>query len=48
VQRELAARLPVAWVYHARGLQGMSRRLKGVRMDLRGELATVAEWRVAP
>lgn len=48
VQRELATRLPVAWVYHARGLQGMSRRLHGVRMDLRGELATVAEWRIAP
>jgi peptide/nickel transport system substrate-binding protein len=48
VQRELAAQMPVAWIYHARGLQGMSRRLHGVRMDLRGELATVTEWRVAP
>lgn len=46
VQRELAAQLPVAWIYHARGLQGMSRRLRGVRMDLRGELATLTEWRV--
>jgi peptide/nickel transport system substrate-binding protein len=47
VQRELDRQLPVAWIYHARGLQGMSRRLHGVRMDLRGELATVAAWRVA-
>jgi peptide/nickel transport system substrate-binding protein len=47
VQRELAREMPVAWIYHARGLQGISRRLEGVRMDLRGELATVAEWRVA-
>jgi peptide/nickel transport system substrate-binding protein len=47
VQRELAREMPVAWLYHARGLQGISRRLEGVRMDLRGELATVAEWRVA-
>ena len=47
VQRELAREMPVAWLYHARGLQGISRRVEGVRMDLRGELATVAEWRVA-
>jgi peptide/nickel transport system substrate-binding protein len=48
LQRELATQMPVAWVYHARGLQGMSRRLHGVRMDLRGELATVTQWRVDP
>ena len=48
VQRELARAMPVAWLYHARGLQGMSRRLKGVQMDLRGELATLAQWRVEP
>jgi peptide/nickel transport system substrate-binding protein len=46
VQRELARQMPVAWLYHARGLQGMSRRLQGVRMDLRGELATIAEWHI--
>lgn len=46
VQRELAREMPVAWLYHARGLQGMSRRLQGVRMDLRGELATLAQWRL--
>jgi ABC-type transport system substrate-binding protein len=44
VQRELAREMPVVWLYHARGLQGVSRRLHGVTMDLRGELATVARW----
>jgi peptide/nickel transport system substrate-binding protein len=44
VQRELDARTPVAWIYHARGVQGASRRLRGVTMDLRGELVTVAAW----
>jgi peptide/nickel transport system substrate-binding protein len=44
VQRELAAEVPVAWLYHARGVQGVSARLDGVRMDLRGELATLARW----
>src|SRR5437764_8350188 len=40
--------LPVVFLYHARGLQGMNRRVHGVRMDLRGELPTVAAWRTAP
>jgi peptide/nickel transport system substrate-binding protein len=44
VERELDATMPVAWVYHARGVQGASRRLQGVTMDLRGELATLASW----
>ena len=44
VQRELARELPAAWLYHSRGVQGASRRLTGVTMDLRGELVTVAEW----
>jgi peptide/nickel transport system substrate-binding protein len=48
VQSELAREVPVAWLYHARGLQGLSRRLQGVRMDLRGELATLAQWHLAP
>jgi hypothetical protein len=29
-------------------VQGASARLQGVRMDLRGELATVARWRMSP
>jgi peptide/nickel transport system substrate-binding protein len=47
VQRRVAADLPVAWLYHARGVQGVSRSLHGVRMDLRGELATVQHWHLA-
>jgi peptide/nickel transport system substrate-binding protein len=39
--------LPVVVLYHARGLQGMSRRVHGVVMDLRGELPTVHDWWVA-
>lgn len=44
-QRWFRDSLPVAFLYHARGLQGMNRRVLGVRMDLRGELPTVAAWR---
>lgn len=40
--------VPVAFLYHARGVQGANRRVHGVRMDLRGELPTVAEWTTAP
>jgi peptide/nickel transport system substrate-binding protein len=47
VQRVLARDEPTAWIYHARGVQGLTRRLQGVRMDLRGELVSVARWRVA-
>ena len=46
VQRELLREVPAAWLYHARGVQGISSRLRGVTMDLRGELATVSEWHV--
>ncbi len=44
VQQVLDDSLPVAWLYHARGVQGIARRLGGVAMDLRGELATVHDW----
>jgi peptide/nickel transport system substrate-binding protein len=44
VQRELASQVPAVWVYHSRGVQGLSRRLHGVRMDLRGELVTLHDW----
>ena len=47
VQRELARDMPAAWLYHSRGVQGASRRLTGVTMDLRGELVTVAGWSLA-
>jgi peptide/nickel transport system substrate-binding protein len=46
-QRLFADSLPVAFLYHARGLQGMNRRVHGVTMDLRGELPTVHNWWVA-
>ena len=47
-QRMLAEALPVAFLYHARGVQGMNRRVLGVAMDVRGELPTVAAWWTAP
>lgn len=47
-QRVFADSLPMIVLYHARGLQGMNRRVRGVTMDLRGELATVHDWWVAP
>jgi peptide/nickel transport system substrate-binding protein len=47
-QRVFAERMPVAWLYHARGVQGMNRRVRGVQMDVRGELPSVATWQVAP
>ena len=40
----LMAEAPVAWLYHARGVQGLSRRVEHVTMDLRGELVSVARW----
>lgn len=48
VQRALESEEPVAWVYHSRGVQGVSARLRGLRMDLRGELVTVHDWYLAP
>jgi ABC-type transport system substrate-binding protein len=45
VQQHLADSLPMMWVYHSRGVQGISARLDGVKMDLRGELASLAQWR---
>ena len=47
-QQMFADSTPVAFLYHSRGLQGVSRRVRGVTMDLRGELPTVHDWWVAP
>jgi peptide/nickel transport system substrate-binding protein len=47
-QRLFADSAPVAFLYHAGGLQGVNRRVKGVEMDLRGELPSVQRWWVAP
>lgn len=48
VSAALDSAMPVAFVYHARGVQGRARSLQGVVMDLRGELATIAHWRRTP
>jgi peptide/nickel transport system substrate-binding protein len=45
-QRAFTITQAVAFLYHARGVQGMRRRVTGVTMDLRGELATVGRWDV--
>ena len=47
-QRFFADSAPVAFLYHAAGLQGANRRVKEVEMDLRGELPSVQRWSVAP
>jgi ABC-type oligopeptide transport system substrate-binding subunit len=43
-QRVLAGDRPTTWLYHARGLQGASRRIDAAPTDLRGELAGLAQW----
>lgn len=48
VQRIVARDLPITFLYHARGLAGLTRRLHGVRMDLRGELASLERWHLDP
>jgi peptide/nickel transport system substrate-binding protein len=44
--RLFADSMPVAFLYHAGGVQGMNRRVRGVHMDVRGELATLRAWNV--
>ena len=46
IQKQLQQDVPVAWIYHSRGLQGVSARLHDVHMDLRGELSNVTSWRI--
>jgi peptide/nickel transport system substrate-binding protein len=46
IQRLLSDEVPAAWIYHSRGVQGVSARLRGVTMDLRGEMATLVHWHV--
>lgn len=36
--------VPGAFLYHARGVQGINRRVQGIHMDLRGELVTLSQW----
>jgi len=47
LQRTFDDSVPVAFLYHGRGLQGITRRLRNVAMDVRGELVTAAQWRIA-
>src|SRR5436853_82429 len=47
-QRVFRDSLRVALLHHVRGLRGMNRRVSGVRMDVRGELPTIAGWRTEP
>ncbi|HEY6219709.1 MAG TPA: ABC transporter substrate-binding protein, partial [Gemmatimonadaceae bacterium] len=47
VQQVLRDSVPVSWIYHSRGIQGISARLLGVTMDLRGELVSIARWSAA-
>ncbi|MBC8089182.1 MAG: peptide ABC transporter substrate-binding protein [Phycisphaerae bacterium] len=35
---------PAVWIYHSRGVQGRSRKLHNVIMDLRGELTSITRW----
>src|SRR5207245_2659959 len=44
VQSELRRDEPVAWLYYSRGVQGISRRLHNVTMDLRGEMVSITRW----
>lgn len=46
VQRLVAADLPISFLYHARGVQGVNTRVRGVHLDLRGELASLSNWRL--
>ncbi|MGH7522291.1 MAG: ABC transporter substrate-binding protein [Gemmatimonadales bacterium] len=45
-QRVCSERLPVVWLYHARGVQGVNQRVQGVQMDMRGELPSVTAWHI--
>lgn len=45
IQAVLARDVPASWVYHSRGLQGVSRTIENVTFDLRGELESITRWR---
>ena len=45
-QRVLVRDHPTTWLYHARGLQGVNRRVRAAPPDLRGELADIVRWRI--
>jgi hypothetical protein len=39
---------PYVPLYYPRRLTGVRERLRGVEMDIRGELPTVTQWWIAP
>jgi peptide/nickel transport system substrate-binding protein len=45
--RECIDSAPAVFLYHARGVQGMNRRVLGVVMDLRGEMPALHDWHIA-
>ena len=47
VQIALDTLTPATWLYYSRGVQGISRRLAGVQMDIRGELVSLHDWHIA-
>ena len=44
----LADSVPATVIFHSRGVQGLTRRLQHVTIDLRGELFSAARWTLAP
>ncbi len=48
ILRILADSMPATPIFHSRGVQGLTRRLQHVTMDLRGELFSAARWTLAP
>jgi len=48
LQRLVARDVPITFLYHARGVQGVNERVKGIAMDLRGELASLEHWHLGP
>jgi peptide/nickel transport system substrate-binding protein len=48
VQVALDTLAPATWLYHSRGVQGVTRRLHDVTMDLRGELVALHDWTLLP
>jgi peptide/nickel transport system substrate-binding protein len=40
--------VPATAIFHSRGVQGITRRLQHVTIDLRGELFSAARWTLAP
>lgn len=47
-QRRVMDEAPFTVLYYGRALVAVNRRLRGVRMDARGSLATVERWWIAP